>query len=182
MMDKVVMVLADGFEECEAIIPADVLRRLEVDILLAGLDSYKVRGSHDIFVEADCRVHSLDFSEVAAVILPGGMPGAANLRESQLVMDLIHAVNDNKGIVAAICAAPIALYRAGVINGKKITCYPGFEETLRDVNYTGKMTEVDGNIITGKGPGAAFEFSVRLAEALGKKNEVKELYGVMFVD
>ena len=116
------------------------------------------------------------------IILPGGMPGAKRLCDSDLLIETLQKVAANGGYIAAICAAPIALARAGLITGKTITAYPSVELMLDGAVYTGNMTEVDGKIITGKGPGASFAFTRLLAEVLGKGKEVKDMYDLMFVE
>jgi len=175
------MVLAAGFEEAEAVMTADVLRRLDFDLVLAGLDEVIVTGAHDIEITADTVLAELDTVEFDAVVLPGGMPGSMNLRNSDELMEFVHAVHAAGGVVAAICAAPIALVRFGLTDGKTITAYPGFEEYLNGNVPTGRMTEIDGRIVTGKGAGAAFEFAGRIAEALGEGDKVKKVFEGMFI-
>ncbi len=181
MSQKIVMILATGFEEAEAVITADVLRRFGFNLVLAGLDNINVVGAHDIKITADVELADLNTADFKAVVLPGGMPGSMNLRNSNTLMEFTCAVYAGGGIAAAICAAPIALARFGLIDGKTITAYPGFEEYLNGNVPTGRMTEIDGRIVTGKGPGAAFEFSGRIAEALGKANAVANIFEGMFV-
>ncbi|QSH42282.1 DJ-1/PfpI family protein [Lentisphaerota bacterium ZTH] len=181
MADKMIMILADGFEETEAVTVADVLRRLDFDLLLCGLKGREVKGAHNIKFTADCSLQDVDARAFKAFILPGGLPGAMNLRESDALMDFAGKIYAGGGIAAAICAAPIALARFGITAGKTITAYPGFEQYLEGNRPTGAMTEVDDRVITGKGPGAGFEFAARIAEKFGKAEEVKQLYEVMFV-
>ncbi len=179
---RTLVVLADGFEETEAIAPVDVLRRLGYEVVLAGLDAELVRGSHNIHVKADAKLSDLDVAAFDALFLPGGMPGSDKLRASDLVMETIKAMAAKGGIVAAICAAPIALGRAGVIAGRKVTAYPGYNAKLEGAEYTGARVERDGHIITGKGPGASFDFAIELAAALGTpRGDVKKLMDAMFV-
>jgi 4-methyl-5(b-hydroxyethyl)-thiazole monophosphate biosynthesis len=109
------------------------------------------------------------------------MPGAANLRDSSEVLELVKKVNDRGGVVSAICAAPIALKAAGIIEGKTVTSHPSVKNELKGCKHTGNLTEKDGNIITGKGPGAAFEFAAKVASALGKADEAEALMSNMFV-
>ncbi|OGV60385.1 MAG: hypothetical protein A2X45_18595 [Lentisphaerae bacterium GWF2_50_93] len=180
MAGKIVFLLADGFEEIEAITPIDVLRRLEFNVVVAGLRK-NVQGSHGIKIEADCLVTDINESELDAVVLPGGMPGATYLRDCPHVIELVIRMNSRKAVVAAICAAPIALKKAGVIEGKTVTSHPSVKTELAGAIHTGRLTEVDGNIITGKGPGAAYEFAVRIATALGKGAKAEELLNMMFV-
>jgi len=182
MSKKVVILLVEGFEEIEAIVPIDVLRRLEFDLLLAGFAN-KVTGAHGVVFETDTLIEDLDISELSTVILPGGLPGATNLRDSQVVIDLLKKMNDDDKFIAAICAAPIVLSRAGLMKGKTCTGYPMalVKDALADANYTAAKVERDGNIITGKGPGAAFDFAFDIAVALGKEPQVRQLKKMMFV-
>jgi len=180
MSKRIVMVLAPGFEEAEAVITADVLRRVGFDLVMAGLNNIVVVGAHDIKITADAVLSELDTVDFDAVILPGGLPGSMNLRNSNELMDFVHSVHAGGGIAAAICAAPIALARFGLTDGKTITAYPGFEEYLNGNMPTGRMTEIDGLIITGKGPGAAFEFAGCIAEALGEGNRADGVLEGMF--
>lgn len=172
--------LADGFEEIEAVVPIDVLRRLGIEVVIAGL-SNTVKGSHGIKIQTDCLISELIESELDAVFLPGGMPGSANLRDSSEVLALVKKVNVRGGVLSAICAAPIALYAAGIIEGRTVTSHPSVKEELKGCIHTGKLAEADGNIITGKGPGAAFEFAAKVASSLGKESEVEALLKNMFV-
>jgi 4-methyl-5(b-hydroxyethyl)-thiazole monophosphate biosynthesis len=180
MKKKIAVILADGFEEIEAAVPINVLRRLEFEVVIAGL-SKTVNGSHGIKIQADCLLSELSGTEFDAIFLPGGMPGAANLRDSSDVLSLVRKVNAKGGIVSAICAAPIALKAAGVIEGKTVTSHPSVKNELKGCIHTGNLTETDGNIVTGKGPGAAFEFAVKVASALGKAAEADALMKNMFV-
>ena len=181
MSKKIVMVLAPGFEEAEAVVTADVLRRIGFELVMAGLDDMIVAGAHDIKITADAMLSELDTVDFDAVILPGGLPGSMNLRNSAELMDFVHTIYTGGGVAAAICAAPIALARFGLTDGKTITAYPGFEEYLNGNVPTGRMTEIDGRIVTGKGPGAAFEFAGRIAEALGESSRMAGVFEGMFV-
>jgi len=181
MNKKTVIVLADGFEEIEAITPIDVLRRCGVEITVAGLDGISVTGAHGVEFQADCELRTVKAENIGMLILPGGMPGAQHLHDSGMVVEMVRDVYAGGGYVAAICAAPIVLGRAGILTGKQVTAYPGFESRLGGAAYTGNVTEIDGRIITGKGPGASFAFSRRLAEALGKQQAIKTVYEQMFV-
>jgi len=178
---KVVVILADGFEEIEAITPIDVLRRVGIEVTVAGLNEISATGAHGIEIQADCELKTIHAGEIGMLILPGGMPGAQHLHDSQMVIDMVTQVYNSGNYVAAICAAPIVLGKAGIIHNKQVTAYPGNEGRLNGAAYTGNMTEVDGRIITGKGPGASFEFTRRIAEALGKGKEIRTVYEQMFV-
>ncbi|OGV36926.1 MAG: hypothetical protein A2020_16610 [Lentisphaerae bacterium GWF2_45_14] len=181
MKNKIFVVLADGFEEIEFATPVDIWRRLQMEVVTAGLNSKKVTGSHGIIVEADSLLKDIDLSQVKLIFLPGGMPGSKNLRDSDLLMDVLNKTYADGGMTAAICAAPIALGRAGLLKGKKATCYPGFEDMLEGAEYTGSRIQIDGRVITGKGPGVSFEFAAAVASALGKEEALKKTFESMFV-
>ncbi len=180
MGKRIAMILLFGFEEIEAVVPADVLRRLGFDLSLAG-EGDLAEGSHGVRIKTDCRLDDLDADKLDCIILPGGMPGSVNLMKNAKVLKLVRDMDAAGKMVAAICAAPIALAAAGVIKGLKITAHPSVKDQLRDAAYTGAMTEHDRNIVTGKGPGASFEFACRVAFALGKGDKSERLMGEMFV-
>lgn len=159
--------IAEGFEELEALTPVDVLRRAGVAVTTVGVGSEYVTGAHQISVKCDMSDKDFSYdSDLDAVILPGGMPGTTNLSESQIVRNaVVNAFNDGK-LVAAICAAPSVLGRCGVLEGKKATCYPGFENKLKGAEFISLPTVCDGNVITAWGAGAAFDFSLDILEYL----------------
>ena len=123
-MKKVAVMLADGFEEIEALTVVDIIRRANITCDMFSVSSMEVKGAHDIVVKVD-KLISEEVKEYDVIVLPGGMPGATNLRDNEEVIGLVKWFNDNKKIVAAICAAPIVLGKAGIIEGKKVTSYPG---------------------------------------------------------
>lgn len=164
-MKKVVVLLKDGFEELEALSVVDVLRRAQVPCDMIGMDSMKVVSSHGIEVTVD---HLFDEAvyEADVVVLPGGLPGATSLRDDLRVIDLLKDFYQKKKWIAAICAGPISLEKAGIIQGKKFTCYPGFEKDIPSGIYQDAFICVDQNIITGRGPAAALEFAYTILEKL----------------
>ncbi len=168
-MKNIFILLADGFEEVEALAPADMLKRLGCNVILTGLVQKTVTGAHGFRIEADTVMDEADFSAADAVVLPGGLPGATNLRDSVPVLELLRRQNEAGKICAAICAAPVVLDKAGIIGGRKVTGYPGCESLSGnpDLHFTGNPAEISGNLVTGRGPGAAFAFGAALAEALG---------------
>lgn len=163
---SVIIILADGFEETEAIGTADVLKRIGFTVRLAGLNSDVVKSSAGTRILTDLRFRDVDWSKADAVVLPGGLPGATNLRDSEAVIEAVRTMYGSGKVAAAICAAPIVLERAGLTGGKRVTGYPGTNQGLADLVYTGNRTERDGNLVTGKGPGASFDFAVEIARAL----------------
>lgn len=181
-MKKVLLILADGFEEIEALGTADVLRRLGIEVTLAGLKSEeKVCGAHRMLIAPDAALSDVAEKDFDAVILPGGMPGAANLDKSPVVTAVLEKADREKKVIAAICAAPFVLAKRGLLEGRKFTMYPGFESELGGLSYTSNHAETDGRVVTGKGPGAVFEFTKHLAASLGMADECEKLYQGMFI-
>lgn len=176
---KVAVFLAEGFEEVEALTVVDVLRRLDIHCDMVSIKEEYVKGAHNILVKAD-KVLDDDIKDYDLITLPGGMPGSTNLRDSQKVIEAVQYFNENNKYIAAICAAPIVLVKAGVIKGKNVTSYPGFEEELSEGNYiSSENVVVDGKMITSRGPATALAFSYKIAEELGA--DVKDLKeGMMY--
>ena len=167
-MPNILVILASGFEEIEAVAPADIWRRLGFKVTFAGLDDMQITGAHGIVLEADALLEEVADLDYDAVFLPGGMPGSTNLRDSEKVCSLISSMAEAGKVVSAICAAPMVLSKCNVLNGKKFTMYPGMESFLLPGNMPSNKSAVrDGNIVTGKGPGAVFDFAVEVAQALG---------------
>jgi len=178
-MKKVIMILAPGFEELEAIGTADILRRAGFQLVLAGLFDRMVTGAHGVPVSADLKFDEVLEENFDTVVLPGGMPGAANLYNTGTVIDFVKRIAAAGGVTAAICAAPIVLAKAGLLKDRRFTMYPGFDKYLDGAVYTDALAETDGNVVTGKGPGAVFAFSRAVAEALGA--DVTQLFQGMMV-
>ena len=163
----ILLLLADGFEEIEALCPLDVLRRLEADIKTVGITGKRVTGAHGITVEADLLPDDRLLDKVDHLILPGGMPGSSNLDESEFTDKLIKSVLSKNGKIGAICAAPLVLGKRGILKGKRATCYPGFEGLLEGaILCSDESVVIDGNIITAKGMGVALPFAKTLASEL----------------
>ena len=159
--------LAQGFEEIEALATVDFLRRCDLEVVTAGVGSQDVTGAHDITVLADTVESMLVKSDdVEAVILPGGMPGTLNLEKSKMVQDMLDFASEKGIVIGAICAAPSVLGKKGLLQGKKATCFPGFEDQLIGAVVTGASVEADGNINTAKGAGCSIDFAYAIAEKL----------------
>ena len=164
-MAKVAVILADGFEEIEALTVVDVLRRANITCHMVGFEA-QVTGSHAIQVQADCLFDG-DLSDYDLIVLPGGMPGSAHLRDNeQLIAELQKCEQIGKKI-AAICAAPIVLNRAGLLKDKEFTCYDGVQEQIADGHYRKETVVVDGQLTTSRGPATALAFAYNLVEQLG---------------
>lgn len=165
-MVKVAVMLANGFEEIEALAPVDIFRRADFQCDMIGLTSIRVEGSHAIKVEADSLFDG-DLSQYDLIVLPGGMPGSINLRDDdRLIAELQKAVTNGKR-VAAICAAPIVLDRAGLLAGRRYTCFPGKEADIASGSHVENNVVVDGPIITSRGAGTSLEFAYKLVDLLG---------------
>ena len=157
------ILLEDGFEEIEALVTCDILRRANVDCKLVGMKNIEVIGSHGIKIKTDLL---FDHRLVDMVILPGGLPGATNLKDNLEVIEYLNQMNQNQRWIAAICAAPILLSQAKLIGDKKVTSYPGFEKEIICQQYLEKNVVIDGNVITSRGPATTFDFAYSLVEIL----------------
>lgn len=177
-MKKVALFLANGFEEIEALGTVDILRRAQIPVETVSITNEKnVTGAHNITVLTDKTFSEFDFSTVDALVLPGGMPGAKHLNEHDELKKHVKEFAEKGKNVAAICAAPMVLGGLGILDGKKATCYPGFEPELIGANATGEKVVVSDNIITGKGPAFVFDFALQLVETIagiGTRKEVQE--------
>lgn len=165
-MKKAIVFLANGFEEMEALGTVDILRRGGIEVTTVSITANPVvTGAHNVPVTADTTLEKVNLADADALVLPGGMPGAANLNDSEAVKEaLLQQYRDSK-IVAAICAAPMVLGGLGLLKGRNATCYPGFEPKLIGANVTGEAVEVSDNVITGKGPGLVINFGLALVAA-----------------
>ena len=174
-MKKTVLLLANGFEEIEALSPADYLRRAGAEVIIAatGTSSRNVEGAHKILVTADMTLDTYFSTEKElpdAVVIPGGMPGAKNISECTKAMEFINQMFKAKKLVAAICASPaVVLGKTEILNGKNWTCYPEMEKSLStEIQKNHKIQPVvtDENLITGRGPGTAEQFSMEIVRIL----------------
>jgi len=174
---RIIVFLADGFEEVEALTTVDYLRRVDIGVDTVSItQNREVRGSHDIPVIADKTIDQIGSIEsYDGVVIPGGMPGATNLRDNPGVIEIVKSMNMNNKLVAAICAGPIVLKKAGVIEGKKVTSYPGFEDQLSGSIYQQESVVRDGNIITARGPALAVDFALSIIEYFLGQEKVDEL-------
>ncbi|HEX2938432.1 MAG TPA: DJ-1 family glyoxalase III [Ruminiclostridium sp.] len=158
--------LAEGFEETEAIVPIDMLRRSLADVKTVGVGGKNIKGAHDITVTADIEENDINDS-AEMIVLPGG-PGHKNLEKSKAVQKAIDRAVKSGALIGAICASPSILGHMGLLKGKKAVCYPGYENELFGAEAARSQVCEDGNIITANGPGASFAFGLKLAERLGK--------------
>ena len=177
-MKTIFVFLADGFEEIEALTPVDILRRAGLSVkTVSVMDEQVVAGAHGVPVLADVMFDEVNAEDAEMILLPGGLPGATNLDAHQGLSQMILEFAKEEKPLAAICAAPLVFGNRGLLEGKKATCYPGFETYLKGAQYTAALVEKDGNFITGKGPGAAMEFAFAIVEkycGMDKVNELKQ--------
>ena len=161
--------LANGFEVTEAMAPLDVMRRAGLDVKTVGVTGAEVQSSNGVTVKADMELKALSYDDLEGVILPGGMPGTRNLKACREVTDCVRTCFDNGKLVAAICAAPSVLGSLGILNGKRATCFPGFEPELSGAVCTGEHVVADGNVITAKGAGCSLSFGHAIVSAAVSK-------------
>lgn len=169
-MKNVAVMIADGSEEIEALTVVDILRRANVKCDIVSVNGRTIKSSHNIEILSD-KVIDNSIKEYDMIVLPGGLPGAYNLAENKLLIETLKEFSVEKDkYIAAICASPaIVLSKANIEEGKNITSYPGkgFEELLKKANYTENLVEVDGNLITSRGPATAMLFAYKLLDILG---------------
>lgn len=177
-MAKVYQFMADGFEDIEALIPVDVLRRGGVDIKTVSIyDTNIVESAHGVQMVTDLTFEEAEpmLKDADLLMLPGGMPGATNLNEHEGLKKALVAQAEAGKMVSAICAAPLVLGGLGILKGKRATCYPGFEQTLEGAEYTEDLWTIDGNIITGEGPAAALPYAYSLLALLVSEEAAREV-------
>ena len=183
IMAKVYMFLADGSEEIESLIPVDVFRRGGVDVKTVSINgSEYVTASHGVTIKADLKFEDADLSDADLLMLPGGLPGATNLNAHEGVRQALLRQYEGGKLVAAICAAPMVLGSLGIVNGKRATCYPGFEKYLDGAEYTRELCTVDGNVVTGEGPAATLPYAYTLLAMLTSEQTAQSVAeGMMYL-
>lgn len=164
-MSKVLIFMAEGHEEIEALTVVDILRRADIDISMVSITGNKrVPGAHGIVTVCDKLIETVNFDSADMLVLPGGMPGTLNLELCEPLMDQVHGFNASKKGLAAICAAPTVFGKAGLLKDKKATCYPGMEKDLLGANVSTDEVCHDGHIITSRGMGTAIPFALEIVK------------------
>jgi len=186
MAKKVLVLLADGFEEVEAVTPVDYLCRAGVEVTTASIsENPAVKGRWGgIKITADTVLREIAGSagEWDAVILPGGMPGAANLAASEQTRSLLKEMADGGKLICAICASPaLVLYPLGILDGREFTCYPGMEEKLLNARWLPDRVVMDGNLITSRGAGTAGEFAIAIIKKLVDEAAAGKIAGAVLL-
>ncbi len=174
---RVLIPLAEGFEEIEAVTVIDILRRAGIETVTASVTKNPVMGSHGISVTADIIIDEPADKKLSfdAIILPGGMPGSTNLKNNPGIINIIKKISETGGLTAAICAAPIVLSEAGILKGRKFTCYPGYEDEIAEGVHINENVVIDGPVITGIGAGSAPLFALAIVEFLKDKETAKKI-------
>jgi 4-methyl-5(b-hydroxyethyl)-thiazole monophosphate biosynthesis len=181
MAKKVAILLAEGFEEVEAVAPIDVLRRGGVEVIIAGLTKDPVPSARNVKIVPDVSVDELNPDELDMVILPGGAGGVEKLKQDPRVERLVKAMEEKGKYISAICAAPTALAKFGILEGKKATVYPTLVEEIKPAVFVDMPVVEDERVITSQGPGTALEFGLRLLEKLEGKEKAREVAKRMLV-
>lgn len=165
--------LADGFEESEAIVPWDILKRGGLDVKTVGVTGEYVTGSHNLTVKTDIALDDVSEEKGDMFILPGGMPGTVNLDENDKVREIVSNAYNKGKIIGAICAAPMVLGKMGILKGKKATCFPGFEEYLDGAEVVRDHAVRSGNVVTSSGAGGAFHFGFTLLATVDEEKAIE---------
>jgi DJ-1 family protein len=174
---RVVVPLADGFEEIEFSTIVDILRRAGADVITAGLKEGAIEGRSGVKMIPDLSIDKINPDDFDVVVLPGGSPGFVNLGNDERVLNLVKKMYDRGKYVTAICGAPSVLSKAGVLKKRKATIHPTCKEMLGDAQYVDERVVIDGKIITSQGPGTAMEFSMNLVEVLFGREKMEEVNG-----
>ena len=181
-MKNAYVFFAEGFEEIEGLTIIDVLRRADIPVKMVSVSGSKeVTGAHGIQIVADVLIDEINVEDAEILILPGGMPGAKNLNEHQVLKGHLKNFANSGKKLAAICAAPLVLGGLNILEGKNAVCYPGFEDQLTGATIKYEPSLKSDNIITGRGPGAALNFSLSLVEELKGKETADQLARAMLV-
>jgi 4-methyl-5(b-hydroxyethyl)-thiazole monophosphate biosynthesis len=171
---KILVPLANGFEEIEAVNVIDILRRGDVDVVTAGLKDGLVEGSHKIKMLPDTTLDKIDYRDFDGLVLPGGAPGFVNLGNDERILTMAREMDKAGKVVAAICAAPSVLIKAGVLQGRKATVSPsGKAQVEACAKFSEERVVVDGNLVTSRSPGTALEFALKLVEILAGKEKMQ---------
>lgn len=181
-MAKIYEFLANGFEEIEGLAPVDILRRGGVNVKTVSVTgSDMVETCHHVMIKADMKIEDCDLSDADMLLLPGGLPGATNLRDHEGVAQALLEQSRKGGRIGAICAAPLVLGGLGLLKGRRATCYPGFEKYMDGAEYTAELFTTDGNITTGEGPAATLPYAYEILSFFVPQKTVDDLKdGMMY--
>jgi 4-methyl-5(b-hydroxyethyl)-thiazole monophosphate biosynthesis len=181
-MSTVLLLLAEGFEEVEAIAVVDVLRRAEIQVTMAGLQEGPIKSARGVRILPDATLDEINPDLFDMVVLPGGMPGTDNLAADQRVRKILTAMVEKQKYAAAICAAPYVLSEAGILKSKRVTSYPSFQPRLQAKEVTSdEKVVVDGNVVTSQGAGTALNFALKIVELFKGTSKSEEIRKAMLI-
>ena len=172
-MSKVLIYLAPGFEEIEAVTIIDLLRRAHIEVTVSGLSEKSVTGSHGITILSDITLEQVNPTEYDYLVLPGGQPGTNNLKNNTKVLESVKNFMEDNKLIGAICAAPTVLWEAGILENKRVTSYPSEKAVFTSAVYEETSVVKDGNIITSRSVGTAIDFALDLIGEI-KGDDVKQ--------
>ena len=182
MAKKVLVPIADGTEEIEAVCIIDVLRRAGADVTVASVDGLQITASRGVKIVADCLIYDCLNTDYDLIAIPGGMPGAERLSDSDAVVRLLQGQRRKERLYGAICAAPaVVLEPHGLLEDRQATSHPSFTDRLTNQAAVNSSVVVDGNVVTSRGPGTAIEFALKLVELLFGKEKADEVAEPMVV-
>lgn len=180
-MSRVVVILADGFEEVEAMSIIDVLRRAELDTVIAGLHDGYITSSRNVKVLPDTAIDAIKAGDFDMIVLPGGQPGSDNMNADVRVISLVKDFSHKGKLLGAICAAPIVLAKAGLLQGKRVTSFPSYRDRFGSSVYEEQPVVEDGNVLTSRGPGTALAFGLAIVERLAGKEKALKIKAAMLI-
>jgi len=181
-MPRVAIILADGFEEVEAVAVIDVLRRAEIDTVVAGLHAGPITSARRVKIIPDAVIDTVNAESFDMLVLPGGQPGSDNLNSDARVHGLIRSFAQKGKLTAAICAAPYVLANAGILSGKHATSYPSYKDRLGGAIYDEKSVVSDGNVLTSRGAGTALSFGLAIVEKLTSAEKAMKIREAMLIE
>jgi len=180
-MPSVAIILADGFEEVEAVAIIDVLRRAGVDTVIAGLHDGPIVSARQVKLVPDTMIDTVKADDFDMIVLPGGQPGADNLNADLRVKELIKSFSKKGKLMGAICAAPYVLANAGVLEGRRATSYPSYKDRLGNAVYEERAVVADGNVLTSRGAGTALAFGLAIVERLVSREKAQKIKEAMLI-
>jgi 4-methyl-5(b-hydroxyethyl)-thiazole monophosphate biosynthesis len=180
-MPQVAVLLADGFEEVEAMAIIDILRRADITVVIAGLHEGYIESTRHVKVIPDTGIDTIRADNFDMLVLPGGQPGADNLNADERVKNLIREFYDKGKLTGAICAAPYVLANAGILEGRQATAYPTFKDRLGTALYQDQNVVIDGQVLTSKGPGTALHFGIAIVESLAGREKAEAIKEAMLL-
>lgn len=180
-MSKVLIPIANGFEEIEALAVVDILRRAEIEVILAGITPGVITSARKLAIIPDTTLDEINADDFDMVVLPGGQPGTDNLNSNPLLHTIIKQLNESGKMLCAICAAPIILAADNLLDGKRATCYPTYSNKLGNCFYDDLPTVIDGNILTSQGPGTATKFALTIVKLLSGEQVAESVTNAMLI-